>query len=89
MKRNNPWTWVPSLFFSEGLAFVGITMLSLILYKQLGLNNAEITFYTGWLYLPWVIRPLWRPFLDLFRTRRWWLLSAELLIGAAFGGVAP
>ena len=58
MKRNNPWTWVPSLFFSEGLAFVGITMLSLILYKQLGLNNAEITFYTGWLYLPWVIRPL-------------------------------
>ena len=88
MKRNNPWTWVPSLFFSEGLAFVGITMLSLILYKQLGLNNAEITFYTGWLYLPWVIRPLWRPFLDLFRTRRWWLLSAELLIGAAFGGVA-
>jgi PAT family beta-lactamase induction signal transducer AmpG len=58
------------------------------LYKQLGLSNTEITFYTSWLYLPWVIKPLWSPFIDLIKTKRWWIVTMELLIGAAFGGVA-
>ncbi|MBQ5971028.1 MAG: MFS transporter [Prevotella sp.] len=62
--------------------------ISLILYKQLGLSNAEITFYTSWLYLPWVIKPLWSPFVDLVKTKRWWIATMQLLIGAAFGGVA-
>ena len=62
--------------------------ISLVLYKQLGLSNAEITFYTSWLYLPWVIKPLWSPFIDLIKTKRWWIVSMELLVGAAFGGVA-
>ena len=63
-------------------------LVSLILYKQLGLSNAEITFYTSWLYLPWVIKPLWSPFVDLVKTKRWWIATMQLLIGAAFGGVA-
>ncbi|MBQ5507049.1 MAG: MFS transporter, partial [Prevotella sp.] len=62
--------------------------ISLVLYKQLGLSNTEITFYTSWLYLPWVIKPLWSPFIDLIKTKRWWIVTMELLIGAAFGGVA-
>lgn len=88
MKKRNPWGWVPTLYFAEGLPYVAIMTLSLVLYKQLGLSNAEITLYTSWLYLPWVIKPLWSPFLDLLKTKRWWIAAMELLIGAAFGGVA-
>ncbi|MBQ4484789.1 MAG: MFS transporter [Prevotella sp.] len=62
--------------------------ISILLYKQLGLSNTEITFYTSWLYLPWVIKPLWSPFIDLIKTKRWWITAMQLLIGAAFGGVA-
>lgn len=88
MKKTNPWGWVPSLYFAEGLPYVVVMTVSLVLYKQLGLSNAEITFYTSWLYLPWVIKPLWSPFIDLVRTKRWWVTAMQLLIGAAFGGVA-
>lgn len=87
-KIREPWSWVPSLYFAEGLPFVAVTVISMILYKQLGLSNAEITFYTSWLSLPWVFKPLWSPFIDIIRTKRWWIVSMELLIGAAFGGVA-
>ncbi len=84
----NPWSWVPSLYFAEGLPYVAVMTISLILYKQLGLSNAEITLYTSWLYLPWVIKPLWSPFVDIIRTKRWWIVTMELLIGASLGGVA-
>lgn len=86
--KNNPWSWVPSLYFAEGIPYVAVMTIALILYKQLGLSNAEITFYTSWLYLPWVIKPLWSPFIDIIKTKRWWILTMQLLIGAAFGGVA-
>ncbi len=88
MRLKKPWAWVPSLYFAEGLPYVAVMTISLILYKQLGLSNAEITFYTSWLYLPWVIKPLWSPFIDLIRTKRWWVVTMQLLIGAAFGGIA-
>ena len=86
--RKSPWSWVPSLYFAEGLPYVAVMTISLVLYKQLGLTNAEITFYTSWLYLPWVIKPLWSPFVDIIKTKRWWIITMQLLIGAAFGGVA-
>ena len=88
MKQRNPWAWVPTLYFAEGLPYVAVMTISLVLYKQLGLSNAEITFYTSWLYLPWVIKPLWSPFIDVVKTKRWWITGMQLLIGAAFGGVA-
>lgn len=84
----NPWSWVPTLYFAEGLPYVAVMTISLVLYKQLGLSNADITFYTSWLYLPWVIKPLWSPFVDVVKTKRWWIVTMQLLIGAAFGGVA-
>ncbi|MBO4314770.1 MAG: MFS transporter [Prevotella sp.] len=87
-KITSPWGWVPSLYFAEGLPYVAVMTISLVLYKQLGMSNADITFYTSWLYLPWVIKPLWSPFIDLIKTKRWWIVTMELLIGAAFGGVA-
>ena len=84
----SPWSWIPSLYFAEGLPYVAVMTISLILYKQLGLSNADITFYTSWLYLPWVIKPLWSPFIDIVKTKRWWITTMQLLIGAAFGGIA-
>ena len=62
--------------------------ISVIIYKRLGLSNTDITLYTSWLYLPWVIKPLWSPFVDMLRTKRWWILSMQILIAAALAGVA-
>ena len=84
----SPWAWVPTLYFAEGVPYVAVMTISLILYKRLGLSNTDITLYTSWLYLPWVIKPLWSPFVDMLRTKRWWIVTMQLLIGAALGGVA-
>lgn len=84
----SPWSWIPSLYFTEGLPYVAVMTVSLLLYKQLGLSNSEITFYTSWLYLPWVIKPFWSPFIDIVKTKRWWITTMQILIGAAFGGIA-
>ncbi len=86
--RRNPWAWVPTLYFAEGLPNVAVMTISLIMYKRLGLSNADITLYTSWLSLPWVIKPLWSPFIDIIKTKRWWIISMQLLVGAALGGVA-
>jgi PAT family beta-lactamase induction signal transducer AmpG len=88
MHKKSPWAWVPTLYFAEGLPYVAVMTISLIMYKRLGLSNADITLYTSWLYLPWVIKPLWSPFIDIIKTKRWWIVAMQLLIGAALGGVA-
>ncbi len=84
----SPWAWVPSLYFAESVPYVAVMIISLVMYKQMGLSNADITFYTSWLYLPWVIKPVWSPFIDVIKTKRWWIVAMQLLIGAAFAGVA-
>ena len=86
--KTSPWAWIPTLYFAEGIPYVAVMTISLILYKQMGLSNDDITFYTSWLYLPWVIKPLWSPLVDLVKTKRWWVTAMQLLIGAALGGVA-
>lgn len=88
MKQNNPSFWVPTLYFAEGLPYVLVMTVSVILYKNLGVSNAEIAFYTSWLYLPWVIKPLWSPFVDLLQKKRFWILSMQLLIGAGLAAIA-
>ena len=88
MKNKNPWAWVPTLYFAEGVPYVAVMTISVIIYKRLGLSNTDITLYTSWLYLPWVIKPLWSPFVDMLRTKRWWILSMQILIAAALAGVA-
>lgn len=82
------WLWVPSLYFAEGLPYVIVMTLSVILYKRLDISNTEIALYTSWLYFPWVIKPLWSPFVDLIKTKRWWIYAMQLLIGAGMAGVA-
>lgn len=87
-KRTNAWGWVPTLYFAEGLPYVAVMTVAVIMYKRLGLSNTEIALYTSWLYLPWVIKPFWSPFVDLLKTKRWWIVSMQLLIGAGFAGIA-
>jgi PAT family beta-lactamase induction signal transducer AmpG len=87
-KNISPWAWVPTLYFAEGVPYVVAMTVAVIMYKRLGISNADIALYTSWLYLPWVIKPFWSPFVDLIKTKRWWITSMQLLIGAGFAGVA-
>lgn len=87
-KQKSPWTWIPTLYFAQGLPYVVAMTVSVIMYKRMGVSNTDIALYTSWLYLPWVIKPFWSPFVDLIKTKRWWIISMQLLIGAGLGGVA-
>lgn len=86
--KRNPWSWIPTLYFAEGLPYVVVMTLSVIMYKRLGVSNTDIALFTSWLYFPWVIKPIWSPFVDLIKTKRWWIYSMQLLIGAGMAGVA-
>ena len=88
MKQIKPWGWVPTLYFAEGIPYVLVMTVSVIMYKSMGLSNEAIAFYTSWLYLPWVIKPLWSPLVDLAKTKRWWITSMQLLIGGGLAAVA-
>ncbi len=88
LKTRNPWVWVPSLYVAEGVPYILIMMVSVVLYKRLGVSNTDIALYTSWLYLPWVIKPFWSPFVDMFRTKRFWIVVMQLLIGASLACVA-
>ena len=85
---HSPWFWVPTLYLAEGLPYALVINVAVVLYKNLGVSNTAIAFYTGWLYLPWVIKPFWSPVVDLLRTRRLWIWAMQLFLGAAFAGVA-
>ena len=84
----NPWAWVPSLYVAEGIPYVMAMTVSVVLYKRLGISNTDIALCTSWLYLPWVIKPFWSPFVDLFRTKRYWILLMQLFIGASLACIA-
>jgi len=86
--NKSPWVWIPTLYFAEGLPYIIVTSFSVVMYKKFGISNADIAFYTSWLYLPWVIKPLWGPLVDFMRTKRLWILSTQLVIGAGLAGVA-
>lgn len=83
-----PWAWVPTLYFAEGIPYVVVMAIAVLMYKRLGLSNAHITLYTSWLYLPWVIKPFWSPLVDRYGSKRQWILIMQLLIGASLGGIA-
>ena len=87
-QKSNSWSWIPTLYFASGLPYVVVMTVSVIMYKRLGISNTDIALYTSWLYLPWVIKPFWSPFVDILRTKRSWIIAMQLLIGAGLGGVA-
>jgi PAT family beta-lactamase induction signal transducer AmpG len=83
-----PWFWVPSLYFAQGIPYVVVMTVSVVMYKGLGISNTDIAFYTSLLYLPWVVKPLWSPVVDLIATRRRWIWLMQLVMGAGLAGVA-
>lgn len=86
--KRNPWLWVPSLYFSQGIPYVIVMTMSVVMYKRLGISNTDIALYTSWLYLPWVIKPLWSPFVDITRTKRFWVVAMQFLVSFGLASVA-
>lgn len=87
-QRKSPWFWIPTVYAAEGLPNVVVTGVSVVILLQMGLTNTQIALYTSWLQLPWIIKPLWSPFVDIVKTKRWWVIAMQALLGAAFAGVA-
>ncbi|MEZ4696000.1 MAG: hypothetical protein R2832_06270 [Rhodothermales bacterium] len=86
--RKSAWSWVPSLYFAEGIPYIVVMQVAVLMYKRLGVSNTELALYTSWLYLPWVIKPLWSPIVETIRTKRFWIIAMQLVIGAGLAGVA-
>lgn len=86
--KNKPYAWVPSLYLGEALPFSAVMLISVIMFQELGLTDAQITYYTGWLGLPWVIKPIWSPIIDNMKTKRWWIVLMQFLMGVALALVA-
>ncbi|MCI9286178.1 MAG: AmpG family muropeptide MFS transporter [Muribaculaceae bacterium] len=84
----SPWAWIPTLYFAQGLPYVAVMTLSVIMYKRLGISNTDIALYTGWLYLPWVIKPLWSPFVDIISTKRRWVIAMQWVMAIGFAMIA-
>ena len=86
--KRSPWAWIPTLYFAQGLPYVAVMTITVIMYKRLGMSNTDIALYTGWLGLPWVIKPFWSPFIDIFKTKRWWILTMQWLVAIALAAIA-
>jgi MFS transporter, PAT family, beta-lactamase induction signal transducer AmpG len=84
----SPWRWIPSLYLLEGLPYAAVMTLSVVMYKNLGVSNTAIALYTSWLYLPWVLKPLWSPLVDLLGTPRRWVLGLQFMLGIALALIA-
>ncbi len=85
---HSPWFWVPTVYFAEGMPNALVATVSVMLYNDLGVSNTAAAFFTSLLYLPWVIKPLWSPVVDLLKTRRLWIWTMQLLLGTGLAGVA-
>ncbi len=87
-RKDHAWWWVPTLYFAEGLPYMAVMTISTVMYKCLGISNTELAFFTAWLYLPWVVKPFWSPFVDIIRTKRWWVITMQWLIAIAMAAIA-
>ena len=91
MKKNqniNPWGWIPTLYFAEGIPYFIVNTISVIMFTNMGMSKGDMAMYTSLLYLPWVIKPLWSPFVDIIKTKRWWIMAMQIIMSAAFALVA-
>lgn len=79
----NPWAWVPTLYFAEGIPYFLVNTISVVMFTDMGMPNGQMSLYTSLLYLPWVIKPLWSPFIDLIKNKRWWIMAMQVLMSSA------
>lgn len=86
-RRPSPWAWIPTLYIAEGLPYFAVNTLTVLMYVNMGISLTEMAFFTGWLYLPWVVKPFWSPFIDLFKTKRGWTIAMEGIICATMAAV--
>ena len=84
----NPWWWIPTLYYTQGIPYIIVVTVSVIMYKDLGISNARLALFTSLLALPWALKPLWSPFVDVFKTKRWWTYMMQGIIGIGFIGAA-
>lgn len=87
-RKISPWAWIPTLYVAEGLPYFAVNVLTVLMYTNLGIPKTDMAFFTGWLYLPWVIKPFWSPFVDLFSTKRSWILAMQAIIAVSMAAVA-
>lgn len=87
-KNISPWLWVPTLYFAEGIPYFAVNTISVVMFTKMGVSNGSMALFTSLLYLPWVIKPLWSPFVDIIRTKRWWVMAMQILMSACFIGLA-
>ena len=87
-KSKSPWLWIPTLYFVEGIPYFIVNTISLIMFKDMGMDNGTLSLLTSLISLPWVVKPLWSPFVDIFRSKRWWILTMQVLMLAAIGLIA-
>ena len=83
-KRISPWAWVPTLYFAQGIPYFIVNNISVLMFAKMGVPNGEIALFTSLLYLPWTIKPFWSPFIDIIKTKRWWIISMQILMSIAF-----
>ena len=86
--RRSPWTWIPTLYFAEGLPYFIVNTISIIILKDLGMGNGPLALLTSLIGLPWMIKPLWSPFVDIFRSKRWWIVTMQVLMAVSVAVLA-
>ena len=82
--NRNPWLWIPTLYFAEGLPYFIVNNISVLMLTKMGVNNTQMALFTSLLYLPWTIKPFWSPFVDIVKTKRWWIVAMQILMSVAF-----
>lgn len=88
MSSRTPWAWIPTLYFAEGLPYFIVNVISVTMFKRMGMSNGDLAFYTSLLYLPWTIKPLWSPFVDIIRSKRWWIILMQVIMAASIFALA-
>jgi len=87
-RQSSPWLWIPTLYFAEGIPYFVVNNISVVMFKEMGVSNGVLALFTSLLYLPWVIKPLWSPFVDVLKTKRWWVLLMQALMTVCFAALA-
>ena len=80
----SPMTWIPTLYFAQGIPYFIVNNISVMMFTKMGVPNGEMALFTSLLYLPWSLKPFWSPFVDIFKTKRWWTISMQILMSLAF-----
>ncbi|MBQ5925545.1 MAG: MFS transporter, partial [Paludibacteraceae bacterium] len=83
-KRISPWFWIPTLYFAQGIPYFIVNNISVMMFTKMGVPNGDMAMFTSLLYLPWMIKPFWSPFVDIFKTKRWWTVVMQILMTIAF-----